>query len=329
MVTRLDQFNMHDVLIHDFELAPFSLEEATDYLNFRMEMSDYMGPEVFTEERVEPWWRRSEGQLPQLHRQARQWLLESVTASRPGKSNGRPPLPVVHIVVVAVLLGVLLMVFVYSGDSDEKPAGETVSVPRDAQPVTLPGRDNRPEAAKAGDNAVVIGEEGDKVPSTSPEMPSVSPGTPEVKPDSGGSTASRTDPVENGSSTEETENEVTRSQSGAAAKSPAAASSSAPAPKASALPEIPEDEQVLLSWRPSDYTLQLLGASSRESVQRYLSEQPNRSQLLSFESRRQGEPWFVVVTGRYSSTEAAREAIAQLPAAQRNALAAAGAGYSG
>lgn len=312
MVTRLDQFNMHDVLIHDFELAPFSLEEATDYLNFRMEMSDYMGPEVFTEERVEPWWRRSEGQLPRLHRQARQWLLESVTTPPPGKPNGRPPLPVVHIVVIAVLLGVLLMVFVYSGDSDEEPATETVAAPRDAQPITLPGRDNRSEAATADDGAAASDENGG-VTSTPPETPIAS--TPDVQP---APDTSPTDRADTGSVAEEAESKVAQSQPDVVAKS-AAASSSAPAPKASALPDIPEDEQILLSWRASEYTLQLLGASSQESVERYLSEQPNRSQLLSFESRRQGEPWFVVVTGRYSSSEAARKAIAQLPSAQRNA----------
>ncbi|WP_051235483.1 AAA family ATPase [Marinimicrobium agarilyticum] len=313
MVTRLDQFNMHDVLIHDFELASFSLEEATDYLNFRMEMSDYMGPEVFTEEQVEPWWRRAEGRLPRLHHQARQWLLESVTP-RQSKPGGRPPLPVVHIVVVAVLLGVLLMVFLYRGDAEEEATRETVSAPREAQPVTLPAREKRLEA-DAGADVVVPAEENHSLTSLPSEMPS--PETIEVEPSTLPSEG--TDGDSSAEASEAPVDKTVQSQRSAASKPGSSESSAAPAPKASALPDIPEDEQVILSWRPSDYTLQLLGASSRESVQRYLSEQPNRAQLLSFESRRQGEPWFVVVTGRYSSSEAARQAITQLPSTQRSA----------
>ncbi|WP_347331483.1 AAA family ATPase [Marinimicrobium locisalis] len=319
MVTRLDQFNMHDVLIHDFDLPPFNLEEATDYLNFRMEMSGYMGPEVFTEERVEAWWRRAEGRLPRLHTQARQWLLESVTPQQQqSKSGERSSLPVVHIVVVAVLLGVLLMVFIYSSGSDDEPERETLAAPRDSQPVTLPAGDHPPGAARADEQARLAEEEGNLIPPP-PEAPLRSSGSPEVQPDgamsaSSASSAKASVPAEGG-----TAEEATPTRQSALAQSSSAASSTASAPKASKLPEIPEDEQVILSWQPSDYTLQLLGASSRESVERYLSEQPNRTQLLSFESRRQGKPWFVVVTGRYSSSDAAREAVSQLPEAQRSA----------
>jgi len=300
MLTRLDQFNMHDVLIHDFELAPLDLEEASDYLNFRMEMADYLGPELFDPKQIEALWRRADGRLGALHREARLWLLESVAPS-PASGSGRPPLPLAHIVVVALLLGFLLMMLLYRNGDDSDQQADSPETSDEERLVEAPRRQSvdlsepeqekeaQPREAKPDPLAV---------PSLTSEV------NREPKPDSESS-----------------------SQTGEARamdeESPQADSTepqkSLPEPQPSPEPDLPEDEQILLSWNASDYTLQLLGASSRQSVLDYIERQPNKDQLLSFESRRQGKPWFVVVFGRYSSSEAARTAIDQLPDAQRQA----------
>jgi DamX protein len=79
LVDHLDRFGMHDVPVYDLYLEPLSLTEATDYLNFRLEMADYLGPELFNEARVDPWWRQSAGDLTRLHDCAHQWLMGSAT----------------------------------------------------------------------------------------------------------------------------------------------------------------------------------------------------------------------------------------------------------
>lgn len=312
MVNRLDQFNMHDVLIHDFELSPLSLEEATDYLNFRLEMADYMGPELFSEAKVEPWWRAAEGRLPRLHQQARRFLLESVTPEPASAGRGRPPLPLVHMVVIAVLLGVLLMVFLYSGDSDEDADRQSVRLLQERPSETLSLSDTpanqtsepavpSPEARQGADQGAArprtqepaqeVTEPEEAAPqATQPSEPSSPPRAEEDAPDATEETAERP-------STEDT----------------------APEPAPASLPALPEDEQILLSWPSSAYTLQLLGASSRDSVDRFVSAQSNRSKLLVFESRRSGKPWFVVVTGRFADSARARAALEELPANQRKA----------
>ncbi len=299
MVNRLDQFNMHDVLIHDFELIPFSLDEATDYLNFRMEMSDYMGPEVFTEARVEPWWRRAEGRLAPLHQSARQWLLESVS---PGPEKKRAPLPVVHIVVVAALLSVLLMVFVYSGDSGPEREGEggeaatRLSERRETQSLDI---------SRAAQN--------DAQPARAAEEPEPRV---DIEPDPLLNDAADDADPQSGAEAEAPERQTQADPDSSGEEREAVAE---PEPEPQSLPDVPEDEQVLLSWRASEYTLQLLGAGSADSVRDYIDRQPNSGDLLFFEARRQGEPWFVVVTGRFDSSEQARAARAQLPSAQRDA----------
>ncbi len=78
-------------------------------------------------------------------------------------------------------------------------------------------------------------------------------------------------------------------------------------------------EQTLLGWPAGNYTIQLLGVSNEKAARDYMAAQPNKTDLLMFKSRRQGRDWFVVVTGRYASSALARQAIASLPVAQREA----------
>jgi len=319
MLTRLDQFNMHDVLIHDFELAPLDLEEASDYLNFRMEMADYLGPELFDPKQIEALWRRADGRLGALHREARLWLLESVAPS-PASGSGRPPLPLAHIVVVALLLGFLLMMLLYRNGEDSGQQADSPETSDEERLVEAPRR-----------QSVDLGEaEQEKTPMRdSRETPSrqASSREKEAQPREAKPDPLAVPSLTSGANREPKPDSESSSQTGEIRamdeESPQADSTETqkplPEPQPSPEPDLPEDEQVLLSWNASDYTLQLLGASSRQSVLDYIERQPNKDQLLSFESRRQGKPWFVVVFGRYASSEAARAAIDQLPSAQRQA----------
>jgi DamX protein len=113
LMHRLERLSPENLLINDFHLQPFGLLETVDYLNFRMEMADYLGPEIFTEPMVEPWWRQTHGQLSVLHELAQERLLESVT---PPSSSSKRPLPVVHIIAISMLIAVVGVAFLYMGD---------------------------------------------------------------------------------------------------------------------------------------------------------------------------------------------------------------------
>src|SRR5690606_13464 len=96
-----------------------TLGETVDYLNFRMEMADYLGTEMFTEALVESWWQQAQGQLPVIHRNAQLHLLEAVL---PPISTGSRPFPILHIVAIAALGGAVLMTLLYQSDKAEVPA---------------------------------------------------------------------------------------------------------------------------------------------------------------------------------------------------------------
>lgn len=78
-------------------------------------------------------------------------------------------------------------------------------------------------------------------------------------------------------------------------------------------------EASLMKKNPKHFTLQLVG-SQDEAKLRELIEELNKSsqtQLSYLESRRNGSPWFVLVTGDYPNIEAARAAIPNLDAELR------------
>ncbi|MDQ2076509.1 AAA family ATPase [Marinimicrobium sp. ABcell2] len=318
LANRLEQLEMHGVLVHDFYLEPLSLPDAADYLNFRMEAAGYIGPELFNELLVESWWHRADGRLPSLHQSAHQWLLESVAAPQSDKSGSFPGfvnvlnrvnlpnlnnLPVMHMVAIAVLLGVLMMLFFYGGDDTERREFDldVVTLNDEAPPASVNLASQRRDPAQEQEHAVAEApqREGLTQPVT-PERAELSePALPELAQPAPAQPAPTQEPEP--------------------AQEPESAPITQEPSQLSVAQSIPEDEQILLSWRASDYTLQLLGAGSEQSVREFIASQPNREQLLRFTTRRQGNDWFVVVAGRYSSSEEARAAIAELPARQREA----------
>lgn len=67
----------------------------------------------------------------------------------------------------------------------------------------------------------------------------------------------------------------------------------------------------ILSFPASEYTVQLLGASSRSNVEAFV-QRNSASPLYWFESQNQGRPWYVVIHGNYSSRAAATSAASSL-----------------
>lgn len=320
---RLEQLEMHGVLVHELHLEPLTLPEAADYLNFRMESVGYLGPELFNELLVESWWHRADGRLPVLHQHAHQWLLESIAVPRSTGAFTLPKLnlskflnlvnapnlsslPVMHLMAIAALLGMLMMLFLYRGGHTterREMEAEMVFVPDQPPPasVTLPPP-QRPASATESQTPAPggVGTPAPAEPAPSPDQTPVEVPEPEI--------ASPVQPELQVSAPEPSDPQTV--QQAEPAPTPA---------QPSAVHTLPEDEQILLSWRASDYTIQLLGAGSEQSVRDYIASQPNREQLLRFTTRRQGKDWFVVVAGRYSDNAQARAAIAELPAHQRQA----------
>lgn len=333
LLDRLENFNVPDVILSDFFLEKFSLSEAVDYLNFRMEMADYLGPEIFSEAKVEPWWRQAQGQLLVLHELAQDKLLASVSVSKPSAFSRRS-LPLPHIIAASALGAGLLMGYFYLNKSPSTSTEQLVN----PIPVT-----NISDASSAQSRSVT--------PSASQTLSSppaiASAAVPEIAADpSAATTEARSSVVSSVAVSSEVavvkqsvvplvqtnsvhSDVASRFHQSSVAASikklrddqiAKSASVEAVAPKgAVATGTLSDQEKTILSWPESEYTLQLVGLSSEKSAREFISAQANKKDLLLFKSKRQGKDWFVVVTGRYPSSVKARQAAQLLPEEQRSA----------
>ncbi|MFT6387402.1 MAG: DamX protein [Cellvibrionaceae bacterium] len=88
--------------------------------------------------------------------------------------------------------------------------------------------------------------------------------------------------------------------------------------EAKASTSLSEDKEWLLSLNDSEYVLQVIAAAQKKSVKRFIVSQPNKSALRLVEIGRDGKPWYIVVVGKYASSNFARRAIESLPQDQVN-----------
>ncbi|SKA49082.1 AAA family ATPase [Enterovibrio nigricans] len=84
------------------------------------------------------------------------------------------------------------------------------------------------------------------------------------------------------------------------------------------LADTPMANNVLLTVPASRYALQLAALQSKRAVDEFMQEYELASLALVYETRRNGEPWFMVLVGDYPTVAEARKAEVQLPENVRN-----------
>lgn len=78
--------------------------------------------------------------------------------------------------------------------------------------------------------------------------------------------------------------------------------------------EVPMANQLLLTVPESRYALQLAALQSKSAVSDFLQQYAVADRALVYETRRNGEPWYMVLLGDYPSVADARRAEFELPA---------------
>lgn len=302
LALRLDNFGIVDVLVHDLLLEPLDREEVGEYLDFCLQQAGYSGEALFTERDLDTLWRQSQGLPGRLNPLARRLLIEAAAPA----SEGRPRLPLAHVVAVTVLAGVLIMALFYGGDSDESSA-DTAAV------ATAPA----PAAAVAAADAAARQLPPDPPPAPSGPVAGTAPPALENLPSPAAGDGRPTEVAAAAA-----EREVAAAVQATPAAPPAAFESAParpPPPAAAPPPAWSADEAALMASEESAYTLQLLAAASEDSVRQFIRRQAGAVPLRMFTTRRAGKNWYVVVHGNFPSAASARSAIGGLPAALREA----------
>lgn len=363
LMRRLERLSPESLLCNDFYLQAFTLPETVDYLNFRMEMADYLGPEIFSESKVDSWWSQAQGQLNVLHGLAEEHLLESVT---PARTLGKRPLPVIHIVAISLLIAVVGVAFLYMGDDEQAPspvvAVKPVAAPTSAatnatssaielastQTPVQPLMQSLPQPQQPNQQAQqqASAQPADVVPPAMQETPQVvqpitstpvaesAPNdiakeevvplaqlpTAPPRPASQAQSVPANNPAKPAQEIAAPSAKVVSAATQASvATKPEPVAAKQPASKPAQQTGGSTQERNILSWKPSEYTIQLVGVSNQKAALDFIAAQPNKSELLLFKSKRAGKDWFVVITGRFANSAQARQAIKTLPAAQRDA----------
>ncbi|MGM0680155.1 MAG: SPOR domain-containing protein, partial [Pseudomonadota bacterium] len=68
---------------------------------------------------------------------------------------------------------------------------------------------------------------------------------------------------------------------------------------------------------PGHYTLQLIAGRNADAVRAFIDRYDLRGQAVFYQTRREAQPWYVVVLGNYTSRQAALDARGQLPSPLR------------
>lgn len=80
-----------------------------------------------------------------------------------------------------------------------------------------------------------------------------------------------------------------------------------------------QSKRQLLALPKNHFMLQLLGARERSGVQKLLNSHQDVAHLYYYETSLSGKPWYVVVQGNYTTRDAAKQGLKQLPVNLRSA----------
>ena len=318
LADRVGDFSEREaVLINFIDLSEFSLEDAEAYVDYRLQAAGYVDEKPFRREHIANALQRSEGSLPKFHQ-----LLSGIPI-KPAVSARRPLIPLPHLLaslLLLVLIGLLLFL------DDEKPLQEDPApiVLQKLEPEAAPDTQATASSVPDDETSRSASDEADPEAESladlqSPDDQIVVDTEPE-KTAAAVIVASRTD----------TESKAQSQQASSDADSAntddaVAARETRPEPVVESPPPATvasadgvsgqganSTHNRLLSWPETGYALQVFGTHNQLRAEELVARYLGKADLLFYETRHNGKPWFVVVTGPYSGSQAARRGIADL-----------------
>lgn len=293
------------------DVLPLDAQETLDYVATRLQAAGYRGENPLTEAQQGELFRRSRGNIGAIHELA-PGLLTDAIAGEPA-ADKRRGLPLPHLAIVAALLVMIgIAIVFFRGESHDAepvasmPEPSTTAAGRQSVPLILPNLDAAP-------------------PATGSESPA--PADP-----------SATAPTQSGTSSPAPAADTARPElpkepvAQAPAAQPVPQPKPEPAPKPAAkpkeTPKAPEPVAVAkpatppstsgngsgLAAMPKDqFVVQLMAATSKAKLNDFIARSAKGVKVHTYETRRDGRPWFVAVAGPFATKAAARSAIAELP----------------
>ncbi len=316
IVSVIDSLNLLDITVHDAQLPTFSPSEVKSLIQGAF--TESQSSLAITAEQVQAIWADSKG-LPG----------EAIRLARSIQDGAKAPaplwvirgLPLVHFAALLMLVGVLCWVFVPRGDSSVEVVDAPVNKPLMIQRRTL----GRQQELGLADRSVGVGK-GLVVSESAPAGKVL-----EVK---AGPYMKITRPMPKGlkgrDKVDEPELKVAAlsvkveapevNPIGAAKVDSVKVKPLQATPEVSSPPRVlHEDEQKLLMYTSTGFSLQVMALGDRDKIEAYRRSQPNSPNLLVYETVRKGSVIYILLEGFYADKQSALMAIVNLPNKQRKA----------
>ncbi len=333
LIERLDSLDIIDVLIYDVNLDPFTFDETKEYIDFKLSSVGKDSADYFKQGEIDSIYKRSRGFPAEINAAAQSILLSNESADdlEALDVERKTGLPLLHMGLLIVLLAALIMLLIYMGDDDSPAEANPVSVEILEQPIAKEAEPDAIDLAIAKLNT-------ENQPAQEPDQSPTNASSDVAK-----GPAENTDSITSSNTLEqkaqqaqaiqgeseqviqnkpkvsdELKNEL-KKELERESELLKAQSEANNAEKKVGVVEKKEnesfsaDERVVLAWSDTAFTLQIIGAEQKESLERYIAAQPNASKLVLVSLVRNGKPWHVIVTGVYETSQLARRAVQSLP----------------
>lgn len=316
------------------DLPALSLDETRDYLRYRLNSAgfaqgDKARPLPYSNKQIDKIHKQSGGMPGAVN------VLAGALLGAPQRKGLAPDfsfiasIPKKYALSAVALVVVLLVAFLTGGGDETVELPRLVNVPLElpglqgqsggAIPLTDPGSPSTPALATSApstDASTPLSQPVRQVavPTPAPPMPVAQPST---QPPAPAATTGSAVPATAPSAARVAPAPATPAVAAVATPTPAAPATRVVTPAADNVAAGLGQSARILALPANQFTLQVLGASSRANVEQFV-QRHSASALLWYETRNNGSPWFVVIQGAYASRELARSALAGLPAELRD-----------
>ncbi len=303
LVERLDAMQLIDVPVYDFEMPLLSAKELGDLLKHLGLVVDGSAASAI----VRQVWARSQGN-PGL---AISLLADPASAKNEGNNEEQPQskkglslgLPLGHVMAMALLVLVLTWALLGRNTEDLQPPATSITPPQGERVLKQKTPLHQPVLSAPSESEVQLEVLPEREAEIQAPLPTTSPTI-----------------ISNPLPTIDRSLKATSAPTVIPTPVPTPIPTIIPTPKPTPVVQpFSADENFLLKQADSKYSLQVLAASKRSSLEDYIQKQPNKGALYLYQGYREGRRWYVVLAGIYASKDAAMAARAKLPEQQRKA----------
>lgn len=290
------------------ELKALDRNETEDYVRTILQAAGYREEPPFNVDEYDQLFARSGGNFAAINALVPA-LLQPAQTSAP-LARRIKTLPILHIGIAAALLTIVIVLVLYRSGNSQHSSDAAVALPNSStqqMPATKNDAEKKSIALQlpvaAAPNSVA---NSDLPISNTAAVETIKNEVPERK------IADEPKPIVEKKPAEEKKLVVEKKT--ITEKKPAASiEKSSDKVSANASSALSADERALLAFPSSQYVLQLIGAESKATVDKFAKGAGKGLTLYYYRTQLRGKAWFIVVTGPYADKSAAQSALTKLP----------------